>query len=161
LETLKARPYSAVKTNGLGDILRSDRLVKFSKRVAHHESPVREKMMSHGNFNDLLNRDGVGLSRFRPSPKQAALILSVGLLIIFPDVVILIALKLLYVVFSWLSLMFKHGLQEAFDLSRHTAQMITAWLEVGAVIAFNIWLFRKLNAKVQAWYLRKFDRTGG
>jgi hypothetical protein len=118
-------------------------------------------MMSHGNFNDLLNRDGVGLSRFRPSPKQAALILSVGLLIIFPDVVILIALKLLYVVFSWLSLMFKHGLQEAFDLSRHTAQMITAWLEVGAVIAFNIWLFRKLNAKVQAWYLRKFHRPSG
>ena len=114
-----------------------------------------------GNFNGISMRGRDGSSLFRLSPKQLALICSVCLLVIFPDVVILIIGKLLYVVVSWLSLMFKHGLMEVFDISRHTAQMITAWLEVGALIAFNIWLFRKLNAKVQAWYLRTFQRPGG
>ena len=117
--------------------------------------------MLHGNFNGISIRGRDGSFLFRLSPKQLALICSVCLLVIFPDVVILIIGKLLYVVVSWLSLMFKHGLMEVFDISRHTAQMITAWLEVGALIAFNIWLFRKLNAKVQAWYLRTFQRPGG
>lgn len=114
--------------------------------------------MPNRNINGLLERLSPKLFKLRPDPKKAAVILSVGLLVIFPDVIILILLKLLYVIFSWLSLIFEHGLQKAFDLSRHSAQMITAWLEFGALIGFNIWLFRKLNAKVQAWYLRKFHR---
>lgn len=120
-----------------------------------------EKLMLNENFNGISIRGRDGSALFRLSPKQLALICSVCLLVIFPDVVILIIGKLLYVVVSWLSLMFKHGLMEVFDISRHTAQMITAWLEVGALIAFNVWLFRKLNAKVQAWYLRTFQRAGG
>ena len=79
----------------------------------------------------------------------------------FPDVAILIVLKMLYFAVSWLSLMFKHALQEAFDISRHSAQMITAWIEAAALITFNIWLFRKLNKRVQDWYLRRFDKSRG
>lgn len=70
-------------------------------------------------------------------PKRTALIISLGLLVVFPDVVILILLKLLYFAVSWLSLMFKHALQEAFDLSRHSAQNVTAWIEAAALIAMK------------------------
>jgi len=93
--------------------------------------------------------------------KRVALIISIGLLVVFPDVAILIVLKMLYFAVSWLSLMFKHALQEAFDISRHSAQMITAWIEAAALITFNIWLFRKLNKRVQDWYLRRFDKSRG
>jgi len=103
-----------------------------------------------------------GLSRWSANhldPKRTALIISVGLLVVFPDVVILILLKLLYFAVSWMSLMFKHALQEAFDLSRHSAQMVTAWIEAAALIAMNVWLFRKLNKRVQDWYFRRLDQS--
>jgi len=93
----------------------------------------------------------------RLDSKRTALVFSIVLLILFPDVAILILVKLLYITLSWLSLMFKHALQAAFGFSRHTAQMITAWIEAASLIAMNIWLFRKLNHRVQAWYLRRFD----
>ncbi len=95
----------------------------------------------------------------RLEAKRTAVIISIGLLVVFPDLAILILLKLLYFAVSWVSLMFEHALQEAFEISRHSSQMITAWIEVASLIAVNIWLFRKLNDRVQAWYLRRFDQS--
>lgn len=99
--------------------------------------------------------------KFRLDHKRLALLLSIALLILFPDVVILVIFNLLHFAKSWLILLFEHALQEAFDLNRHTSQMITAWVEVAVLVGFNIWLFRKLNAGFQEWYLRRFRRPLG
>lgn len=98
------------------------------------------------------------LGRQPSERKRMALLVSIAMLILFPDAILLLVLKLLYVAASGLSLMLKHALQEAFDLSRHTAQMFTAWLEAAAVVGFNVWLFRRLNARVQAGYLGWLER---
>jgi len=107
----------------------------------------------------LLARDWLG--KFRLDQKRLALLLSIALLILFPDVVILVVFNLLHFAKSWLILLFEHALQEAFDLNRHTSQMITAWMEVAVLVGFNIWLFRKLNARFQEWYMRNFQRPPG
>ncbi|MFM8444749.1 MAG: hypothetical protein ACKN9W_15610 [Methylococcus sp.] len=96
--------------------------------------------------------------KLRLDQKRLALLLSIAALILFPDVVILVVFNVLHFAKSWLILLFEHALQEAFDLTRHTSQMITAWVEVAILVGFNVWLFRKLNARFQQWYLRKFQR---
>jgi len=37
--------------------------------------------------------------------------------------------------------------------------MVTAWIEAAALIAMNVWLFRKLNKRVQDWYFRRLDQS--
>ncbi len=91
--------------------------------------------------------------------RRLVLLVGIGLLMVFPDVAILIILKLVYFTVSWLSLQFKHVLQDVFDLSRHGAQMITAWLEVTVLVTLGVWLFRKLKKGFRDWFSRKRERS--
>ncbi|MFN5745875.1 MAG: hypothetical protein ACK443_07305 [Methylococcaceae bacterium] len=91
--------------------------------------------------------------------RRLVLLVSISLLIVFPDVAILIILKLVYFTVSWLSLQFKHALQDVFDLSRHGAQMITAWLEVAVLIALSVGLFRKLRKVLRERFSRKREES--
>jgi hypothetical protein len=99
--------------------------------------------------------------RFHLDARRLMLIAGISLLLVFPDVAILVILKLVYFVVSWLSLQFKHALQDIFDLSRHGAQMITAWLEVTVLVAMGVWLFRRLKKGLRDGFSQKRERSRG
>lgn len=111
--------------------------------------------MSHRNMGLPSDPAWIRGLKLHLDARRLILLVSISLLLVFPDVAILIILKLIYFAVSWVSLQFKHVLQDVFDLSRHGAQMITAWLEVTVLFAMGVWLFRKLRKGIREWLSRK------
>lgn len=115
--------------------------------------------MSNRNTDLPSNPAWIRGLRLRLDARRLILLIGISLLLVFPDVAILILLKLIYFTVSWLSLQFKHVLQDVFDLSRHGAQMITAWLEVTVLVAMGVLLFRKLRKVIREWLSRKHEQS--
>jgi hypothetical protein len=90
-----------------------------------------------------------------PLSKRIALAATFGALILFPDLFAHLVLQVFHVALGWLHLAIEHGLQSAFDVSRHTAQIITAWIGLGALIALSVWLYRATGPR-----LRKIGAQG-
>lgn len=86
----------------------------------------------------------------RPPAKYMALLGGLALLLAAPDLALFIVGQALHVVWyvlhfalGSLELAIEHGLQSAFQVSRHTAQMMTAWLGLFVFLALFVWLYRK------------------
>lgn len=101
----------------------------------------------------------------RPPSKHLALLGGLALLLVSPDMALFLigqALHLVWLVahfcLGWLELGFKHLVQETFDVSRHTAQIITAWTGLFVFLALFVWLYRKFAPRL-ADFLSNRRRT--
>jgi len=86
----------------------------------------------------------------RPPAKYLAWLAGLALLLAFPDMVMLLAVKLFHIagyllhfLIGWLEVGLKHLVHWAFDVSRHTAQIITAWIGLFASLLLLVWLLRR------------------
>lgn len=100
--------------------------------------------------NDAPLKTGWGVGRF--AGKNAAIVGGVGALILFPDIVFHLVFEVLHFAIGWIELTIEHAIQEALDVSRHTAQIMTAWIGLAVLIALLAWLYRKFGPRVRACY---------
>lgn len=100
--------------------------------------------------------DRIPTSLWRRLPaKHLALLGGLALLLVAPDLLLFLlgqALHLVWLVvhfcLGWLELGFKHLVQETFDVTRHTAQIITAWTGLFVFLALFVWFYRKFASRL-------------
>lgn len=86
--------------------------------------------------------------------RNALLAAGLVVLIVFPDVVFHLLFQVLHVVIGWLELTLEHALQSALNVSRHTAQIMTAWIGLALLIVLLVWAYRKFSPRVRNFCLR-------
>lgn len=90
-----------------------------------------------------------GRSARRFGGKHAALVGGLGILILFPDVVFHLLFEVLHIVIGTLELSLEHALHSALPVSRHTAQMLTAWIGLTLLIVLLAWLYRRFGPRAR------------
>lgn len=100
--------------------------------------------MSHPEQTQLGPKPGTGTPCHSFKLKHGAYAAGIGFLVLFPDVVVHAVLQLLHVIIGSLELTVEHALQEALQVSRHTAQIMTAWIGLAALAGLIGWLYRWL-----------------
>ncbi|MGZ8216698.1 hypothetical protein [Methylomagnum sp.] len=91
----------------------------------------------------------------RPPAKYVALLGGLALVLAAPDLALFIVGQALHVVWyvlhfalGSLELAIEHGFRSAFQVSRHTAQMMTAWLGLFVFLALFVWLYRRFAPRL-------------
>lgn len=82
------------------------------------------------------------------------LAVSAALAIVFPDLALTLILNLLHAlwfvahaIIGWVELSIEHLLEWSLGVSRHTAQILTAWIGLFLILTLLVWLIRRYTAQ--------------